>query len=196
MKYKFFKKIKNLPKRDLLSELNKMLEEKTIAWEKRDYQICINSMQGHEDNIYLGSGSLMYDWQNGEEIFDDQGNTIKFIPKKYDNPLNESDFTTICTVFKNTVFEEVYNAVSNVYKIGRMRLMLMRPKTCLSWHNDYDTRLHYPIETNIGCQMVIKNEVLHMPKYTWWQTDTSHPHTAFNASTTPRIHLVTSILKD
>jgi hypothetical protein len=194
MKYKFFKKVKNLPVRDLLSELNRMLEEKKIDWEKRDYQICINSIVGQENNIHLGTGSLEWDWQNGEEIFDDQGNTVKFIPKKYDNPMQESDFTVLCTAFKDTVFEEIYDAVSKKYKIGRMRLMLMRPKTCLTWHNDGDTRLHYPIDTNRGCQMVIENEVMHMPRYTWWHTNTSYLHTAFNASRVPRIHLVTSII--
>ena len=77
-----------------------------------------------------------------------------------------------------------------------MRLMLMKPKSCLTWHNDFDTRLHYPIQTNKGCQMVIENEVLHMPANTWWLTNTSYDHTAFNASTDTRIHLVVSILEE
>jgi hypothetical protein len=39
--------------------------------------------------------------------------------------------------------------------------------------------------------MVIEDEVLHMPENTWWLTQTEHyKHTAFNASTTNRIHLV------
>lgn len=192
----YFKQQHDLPVLDLKNELDSMLDQKVIAWHKDDTQICINTVDGEEDNIYYGSGSLVWDWSNQKEVLDDNGNVIKIIPKPFKKPKKESDFTVLCSQFKGTVFEEVYNAVKDKFNIGRMRLMLMRPKSCLTWHNDFDTRLHFPITTNIGCRMVIENEVMHMPANTWWLTNTSVNHTAFNASVETRIHLVTSILKD
>jgi hypothetical protein len=194
MKFKYFKRIKKLAYFNILPELNRMLDENKIAWHPDNGQICINSAKGYEDNVHYGTGSLFYDWDNQEEVLDKDGKTIKLIPKTFKIPKKESDFDTLCTVFENTVFEEVYNTVKQNYQIGRMRLMLMRPKFCLTWHMDDTNRLHYPIQTNKGCQMVIENEVLHMPSNTWWLTDTSVNHTAFNASPNARIHLVTSIL--
>jgi len=194
MKYKFFKNLTDLPVLDVTEELDNLIDNEIISWEKRDSQICLNTTKDRPDDIHYGSGSLIWDWQNGHEVFDENGKTVKFVPKPYKVPKNEKDFTDLCSQFKGTVFEKIYRAVSDKFTIGRMRLMLMRPKTCLTWHNDADTRLHYPIETNIGCKMVIKNEVVHMPANTWWLTNTAQYHTAFNASTESRIHLVTSII--
>jgi hypothetical protein len=60
--------------------------------------------------------------------------------------------------------------------------MKSEPKTCLSWHVDFSTRIHYPMKTQEGCFMVIADEVCHLTENTWWWTDTVLPHTAFNAS--------------
>jgi hypothetical protein len=42
--------------------------------------------------------------------------------------------------------------------------------------------------------MVIADEVLHLERNTWWWTETTEPHTAFNASFKSRIHLVVVVL--
>jgi aspartyl/asparaginyl beta-hydroxylase (cupin superfamily) len=94
------------------------------------------------------------------------------------------------------VFEEIYYTLQKYYTLGRVRLMQSKPKTCLTWHNDNSKRIHLPIKTNAGCQMVIENQVQHMPAGTWWLTDTTVPHTAFNASTESRIHLVAVVLEE
>ena len=102
--------------------------------------------------------------------------------------------SSIIGVIKNTLFEEVYNAICKKYVVGRIRIMRSKSKTCLSWHTDSNPRLHYPIKTQTGCFMVIEDEVMHMPQHTWWMTDTVKYHTAMNASKEDRIHLVTTIM--
>lgn len=106
----------------------------------------------------------------------------------------ESDFTVLCTQFKGTIFEEIYQLLDQRYQLGRVRFMRSEPKTCLSWHEDTSKRLHYPLITHDGCFMVINDEVMHIPNGQWTMADTVYPHTAFNASKQTRIHLVAVIL--
>ena len=74
--------------------------------------------------------------------------------------------------------------------------MQAAPKTCLSWHVDRTTRLHYPIKTQTGCFMVIEDELFHLVENEWCMTNTIARHTAFNASLESRIHLVATIIKE
>ena len=110
-------------------------------------------------------------------------------------PLQEEQFTTLCSAFKGTLFEEVYNTLSEKYKLGRVRLMNSQPKTCLSWHKDDTTRIHYPMKTQEGCIMVIQDEVKHLEQNTWYHTNTRVKHTAVNASKETRLHLVACVLE-
>lgn len=165
-----------------------MMKNKTIGWNGYK-QVCINTIPGHETDTSLGAGSLYYDWEKAERSADGSLNA----PKK-EQSLNESDFTELCDQFKGTLFEEVYNALKNKYNLGRIRVMDLTPKTCLSWHTDTSPRIHYPLKTQQGCFMVIQDEVFHIPQNEWWQTNTTVPHTAFNGSTDTRLHLVASII--
>lgn len=189
----YFTIINDLPVYDLYSELNAMLDTGAIKWHSGNNQISLNSITGKEDNFHLGCGSLYYDWDNRTVITDTHGNT-KFEVKERDVPLLESDFNALCTPFKNTLFEKVYDSINAKFKIGRIRLMRSHPKTCLTWHYDDSRRLHYPIKTQDGCFMVIKDEIKHLNENQWCFTDTLFEHTAFNASKEIRIHLVANII--
>lgn len=188
-----FKKIETLPIFDLYTEINYLIKNKEIYWSK-DNQICLNTIKSQPENFLLGSGSLEYDWDNAKEIVDEYGNSSIFVPK-YQVKYKEQDFSILCTQFKGTLFEKVYIELSKQYKLGRVRLMKSKPKTCLSWHRDSSPRIHYPIKTQEGCLMIIENEVIHMPLNTWWLTDTLKNHTALNSSKEERIHLVAVILE-
>lgn len=191
-----FKILKNLPVLDLYSEFQRLLSENTIDWYKfnKNYikdQICINSTVDNDKDIYYGRGSLIFDWDN--HYYTDNGTMI--VPKRK-TILKESDFTVLCTQFKGTLFEEVYNELSSQYNVGRIRIMNSKPKTCLTWHKDDTTRIHYPIKTHEGCFMVIGDEVCHLNETIWYHTNTLTEHTAFNASKEDRLHLVVNILAD
>lgn len=182
----------NLPIYDLESAMNDMLVSKKIKWTDLN-QICINTTLSERDNFLYGAGSLLVDWENPKEISDDNGNIIH-VPSKREVPLKESDFTVICNVFKNTVFEEAYTSITDKYNVGRVRLMKSPSKTCLSWHQDDTKRIHYPIKTQEGCFMIIEEEIKHLPQNTWWLTNTLVKHTAMNASFYDRVHLVVTLL--
>ena len=190
---KNFIKLFDLPSYDLYNELNTLINLKKIEWHKSDIQvsqICLNSTKDNTDNIFLGRGSLVYDW---DKSYTDNNKLV--VPKR-PKVLKEEDFTILCSQFKDTLFEEIYNELNKKYVLGRVRIMKSKPKTCLSWHTDTSPRIHYPIKTQEGCFMVIDKEIQHLTKNTWWWTNTVVPHTAFNGSKEDRIHLVVVVLRE
>jgi|TARA_R110000782_G_scaffold65551_2_gene133426 hypothetical protein len=188
-----FIEIDTLPVYDLKSELITMLNDGKIYWSKHN-QICINSLPTDPDNFLAGCGSLQYNWSDEPVITQD--GSEKYILEKIATPKKEIDFSVLCSAFKGTLFEDIYNKLTSQYCVGRIRLMKSKPKTCLSWHTDSSPRIHYPLKTQEGCFMVINDEIKHMELNTWYWTKTTQPHTAFNASKEDRIHLVVSILGD
>jgi len=180
----------DLPIFDLYKEFNQLLDNGIIRWFSDDCQdqICLNSTKNDPDNFLLGRASLWYDW---DKFYEQDGKIITPLRKP---PLKENQFTELCSAFKGTLFEEVYNILTSKYQMGRIRIMNSQPKTCLTWHNDDTTRIHYPMKTQEGCFMIIEDEVKHLEKYKWYHTNTTVKHTAMNASKENRIHLVGCIL--
>jgi hypothetical protein len=193
---KHFEIIDDLPTPDVnlvLLELTRLLESKAISWGIG--QICLNTTVDEPANTTLGVGSLLYDWDNRKIETDELGVTRHVLAKR-DKVIHEFDFVNVCDQFKNTVFEEIYNAVAAKYEIGRVRLMKSESKGCLSWHTDTGYRLHYPLKTQEGCLMIIEDEVYHLPPGQWCLTNATLPHTAMNSSKESRIHLVFHILHE
>lgn len=184
---KYFKQITDLP-----TEINLMdhLTPEMIQCLNDYGQIGINSIPGHENDYTLGIGSLDRDWKN-LKITSEKGIVKYNIPDNKSKRLHERNFTVLCDIFKNTPFEEIYNTLGEKYLLGRVRIFKSDPKTCLTWHDDGSSpRIHYPMKTQMGCFMVIEDEVKHLGVNEWWWTDTRKLHTAFNASKESRIHLV------
>lgn len=185
-----FIELKGLPIYDLYSEFLKLLENNKIKWHPEiEDQICVNTTKDDPDNCLKGRGSLFLDWDNAYT----ENGQIKVLPRQI--TLREEDFTTLCTGFKDSLFEEVYNQIIDKYKVGRIRIMKSLPKTCLTWHVDDTSRIHYPMKTQEGCIMVIENEAQHLEKNKWYFTNTILPHTAFNGSKGERFHLVVTVLE-
>lgn len=184
---KYFTQLTDLPIIDLNTELQRLLKDRTVSWYKDNLpeQMCINTVKNDPSNIYLGRGNLEWDWDNS--YTDENG---EFHLKRRDTILNEKDFDTLCSQFFNTEFEKVYRALEERFVLGRVRIMNLAPKTCLTWHKDTSTRIHYPMKTQEGCYMVIEDQVKHLPQDTWWHTDTLVNHTVFNGSKKNRFHLV------
>jgi len=138
-----------------------------------------------------GRGSLVLDWDNS---YTNKHGKLIVPPRTV--PLKEDSFEVLCTGFKDSLFEDVYNELTSKYVVGRIRVMNSKPKKCLSWHEDTTPRLHYPIKTQDGCFMVIENESKYLKQNQWYWTNTTLPHTAFNGSTDERLHLVVTILDE
>lgn len=185
-----FIELDNLPVYDLYTEFLKLLDLKKIHWHPDvEDQICLNTTADDPSNCLKGRGSLFLDWDNAKIV----NGQIKVLPRSV--PLKEEDFTTLCTGFKESLFEEVYNQITKKYVVGRIRIMKSLPKTCLTWHVDNTPRIHYPMKTQEGCIMVIENEAKHLEKNKWYFTNTVLPHTAFNGSKDERLHLVVTVLE-
>lgn len=170
------------------------LAKNNIHWHPYYNEICLNSSPKRPNDHLYGCGSFKFDWENKTTVETEDGETKIQIPIRK-NPPTQDEFTMFNEKFSGTVFEEIYYKLTKKYRLGRTRLMTMEPKKCLTWHNDFSKRLHLPIKTNVGCQMIIENEVLHMPAGTLWMTDTTKKHTALNASEENRIHLVAVVLE-
>lgn len=174
----------------LQHELMKILD---IHDPKND-QVHISNVPGHEDDTRFSYGSLVVDHSKTvEELMPD--GTKKWVPVYYDKPIEESEFTSTSTIFKDTVFEEIQQRLSSKYNMGRFRVMIQQRSSCLSWHLDAQPRLHYPIKTQKGCFMIVNGEMRHLEEGQSYFVDTTNYHTAVNASREIRIHLVANILK-
>jgi len=190
---KYFTEL-DLPKYDtLLVELEHLLSSNILNWGNQN-QICLNSIPGFENDFHKGDGSLTFDWHNSKIDSVNGINSVTDLEKKSEQLL-ETHFNVLCDQFKGTTFEKVYNMLNERYVLGRIRLMNLRPKTCLSWHTDNTPRLHYPILTQEGCFLVIEDEVMHLSPNKWYAADTTKKHTAFNSSKNSRIHLVAVIVR-
>jgi hypothetical protein len=173
----------------LLSDLERLLQEEKLFW--KDNQISINTLPNNLDDYHLGTGSLDRNWADGITIENSLLQTVTFVPKKVN--YQEHDFTCLCNVFKGTEFETMYNFLNSKYKLGRVRIMKIDPKKCMSWHHDYNKRVHYALLTSPGAHLVVEDEVKFIELNSWYLVDTTKKHTAFNSSTQSRIHIVAVI---
>ena len=108
-----------------------------------------------------------------------------------DKILDETLYTEFMKDFEHTYFKEVYKKLSSKFKLGRVRILLKEPRSTLSWHRDPEPRLHVPIITNPGCNMVIENVAKHLPANgSVYITNNIKYHNAFNGGEENRVHLV------
>ena len=147
--------------------------------------ICLNQIPGKPESTKGNYARGVY-WtkpdHSGKEIVRDK-------------ILDETLYTEFVREFENTYFKEVYEKLSQKFKLGRVRILLKEPRTTLSWHRDPEPRLHIPIITNPGCIMVIENVAKHLPADgSVYITNNVKYHNAFNGGEENRVHLVACVL--
>ena len=148
--------------------------------------ICVNQKPGDPNSITGGNIRGLY-WTYPDESGEEQERL---------NKIYEDSYTEICPDFKGTYIEEVYNSIKEKFKIGRVRLLMKPPRSCLSWHRDPDRRIHIPIITNPGARMVIEDESFHLPADgKVYITDNRKYHNFFNGGEQDRVHLVAVLLE-
>ena len=112
-----------------------------------------------------------------------------------EKPVDESQYSELIPEIKNTYFETVYNNLSEYFTLGRLRILLLEPRNCLSYHRDPEPWLHIPLLTNPGCLFIADNFCTHLPANgSVYYTNTLRYHTALNGGESNRIHLVSTIL--
>ena len=147
--------------------------------------ISLTQIPGDPDSI-KGNKARGVFWtkpdQTGKEVVRDQ-------------MIDEASYSEFINDYKDTYFKEVVETLRKNYKIGRVRILLKKPRSTLSWHRDPEPRLHIPIITNPGSIMVIDNVAKHMPADgSVWVTNNTKYHNAFNGGEENRIHLVACVL--
>ena len=164
----------------------------------RTGQLCLThapKRNSHPDGpCYQGTGSLHYQWalHGGDEL-------IKTVLK---NPLKEADFTDFIPDFEGTYFYDAWKKLKEFgqsytfgrFDIGRMRIVRLNPRECLTWHRDVTARIHIPIVTNKESRIVITDRVYHLPEGYTYLVQTIFNHSAFNGGTEKRYNLLISIV--
>lgn len=143
--------------------------------------ICLNQVPGDPAST-KGNNARGVFWTKPDE----SGKEVS-----RDKPIDENLYTEFVKDFEHTYFKEVYEKLSSKFKLGRVRILLKKPRSTLSWHRDPEPRLHVPIITNPGCLQVIENAAKHLPADgSVWITNNTKYHNAFNGGEENRVHLV------
>ena len=166
---------------DSLKEVLKIKQYDTANGIKDFAAICLNQIPGKPDSTEGDFARGVY-WTKPDHTGKE---SVR------DKVLDESLFTEFVKDFEHTYFKEVFEKLSSKFKLGRVRILLKKPRSTLSWHSDPELRLHIPIITNPGCLMVIENVAKHLPANgSVYITNNLKYHNAFNGGEENRVHLV------
>ncbi len=147
--------------------------------------ISLTQIPGNPDSVKGSKARGVY-WTKPDK----SGNEVS-----RDVCIDESAYSEFIKDYENTYFKEVFDVLSSKYKLGRVRILLKKPRSTLSWHRDPEARLHIPIITNPGAIMVVDHVAKHLPADgSVWVTNNTKYHNAFNGGEENRIHLVACVL--
>lgn len=78
-----------------------------------------------------------------------------------------------------------------IREVGRVRMLMMKPRTTYSLHYDPDLwRVHIPLITNSDAFVFVHGKMWHMPLGFAYLMQVEYHHLAINAGTENRIHVV------
>lgn len=153
-------------------DLERLKEElSTIEY---DTQICLQGITNQMDP-FLGIGT------EGSKNSWERKQNHSHMPIDFVVPLFDIPYT---------------NSIMEKYNFFYTRLMLVKPKTCYSYHRDRCKRIHIPLVTNEDAWFIIEKEIFHLPADgSVYLVDTTKMHTVVNTSSENRTHLVGQIWK-
>jgi hypothetical protein len=161
-------------------DVDKILEEIKVVgedWKTEGIcQIMIQGAEGKEDDVYFGSREFK---EIAEAGYNEQDFIIPLFPEM---------------IYTNNLLKEL--------KMYRSRLMLLKPKSCLSWHHDPSMRIHIPLCGDSDSFHLIENiegnkEVYHIYPGEVHLMNTEVYHSGINLSRkVSRIHIVGCINVD
>lgn len=110
--------------------------------------------------------------------------------------IDTKDFVVFNEALKGSYLEKVHDIMAKDYNFGRMRLMKLTGRQCMSLHVDMEERIHIPIITNENCLMLVDDEIVHLPaEGDAYLVNTKKRHTALNSNKDfDRIHLMFDLL--
>ena len=111
--------------------------------------------------------------------------------------VNEEAYRIFEPLLMDTYLKNIYDTLSQHYRLGRVRILKLNSRVALSYHRDPEARLHIPIITNPGALMIVEDHAFHMEAQgSAYYVDTTKYHTALNGGSEPRVHLVATILDE
>ena len=160
-----------------------------------DRQLCLTHPIECADPWYHGVGSAYYETDNVDSSSINSNEFLTSHQRKRAIPLTEEAFTEINKELEGTYIYNLCKIFKTEYNLGRIRIITLLKKTCLTWHADTENRIHIPVITNKKCRMVIEEECFHMESGKSYLVNTrNNHHTAFNGSNIERIHIVGNII--
>ena len=129
--FKDFHKVENLhfdiPKlKNSLEEILKIRHYDSANGIPNFAAICLNQIP-NDPNSTKGNNSRGVFWTKP----DSSGKEVS-----RDKPIDESLYTEFVKDFEHTYFKEVYEKLSSMFKLVRVRIILKEHRTTLSWHRD------------------------------------------------------------
>ena len=168
-----------------LKEVDSRVARQSPLGERDINAICLTQIPGDPNSITGGNVRGLF-WTKPDS-------TYKEVQRE--EVIDEEKYSEFVKLFEDTYFKEMYDILTEKYKLGRVRLLWKLPRTTLSWHRDPEPRLHIPIVTNYGARMCVDKVVHHMPADgRVWITDNTKYHNAFNGGEENRVHLVACVL--
>jgi hypothetical protein len=91
----------------------------------------------------------------------------------------------------NTEYLQEISNKLGIREYGRVRLLLMSPQTCYTFHSDPDAyRVHIPLWTHPNALFFVQGKMWHMELGYAYLMQVLHLHTAINAGRENRLHIV------
>jgi hypothetical protein len=139
-------------------------------------------------------GEAIADGLSDAELFFDFSGSLN-AQKNHRRNVSESEFDTIHPILAGTYTEEVMKQIFafSYITVGRVRWLLLNPKTCYSMHRDPDWyRLHIPLKTTEKNFFIVNEKYFTMPEEGGlYVIHPQEPHTAVNSELfETRLHLV------
>lgn len=137
-------------------------------------QLCLTSVREDGQSMYEGTGRLS---ATNSKAADDK------------------DYRYFHREFLDSYLHEIYRSIQNIsnLKIGRFRIMRLRPNQCYSFHRDRGVRFHIAIQTNPHCYLMFQPAHFeHVPTGILYFANTLELHSAMNGGSEDRYHLVFS----
>ena len=168
-----------------LKEVDSRVARQSPLGERDINAICLTQIPGDPNSITGGNVRGLF-WTKPDSTYEEV---------QREEVIDEEKYSEFVKLFEDTYFKEMYDILTEKYKLGRVRLLWKLPRTTLSWHRDPEPRLHIPIVTNYGARMCVDKVVHHMPADgRVWITDNTKYHNAFNGGEEDRVHLVATVL--
>ena len=189
--------------------MSKLIQRLNMKFDIRKLQKTVSDIISKEKfddkNIKNFGGSINFrktssgieEAQGPWVMLDKDGNeTYKHSKHEWENSFKqEFKYTELHDRFKGTYIEYINDKLTEEYDIGRLRLILKEPRTCLTWHRDPEPRVHIPVFSEPGNFMIVEDEIKHLKADgSTYYTQTTKYHNVFNGSTADRIHIVGVIL--